>query len=164
MSVLDQPGKGGTMSSKLRVGAASAVLLALAGVAPLSAQVISDPAAIRACLCDEVHMTTLADAMHQQQRSYDEQRLALQQLDEAVRTRRAQIDVYNPAEIDAFKQLLSQRDQADDDFAGPATQNYTEAVSRYNQSVAAYNANCAGRSYESTQLSQARQNLDCPKP
>lgn len=152
------------MSSRLRVGAAAAAFIALAGLAPASAQVISDPAAIRACLCDEVQMTALADAMHQQQRSYDDQRLALQQLDETVRTRRAQIDVYNPAEIDAFKQLLSQRDQAQDDFAGAATQNYAEAVNRYNQSVAAYNASCASHSYDSTQLSQARQNLDCPKP
>jgi len=152
------------MCRKLRVSAVAAALLALAGLAPASAQLISDPEAIQSCLCNERQMTALSDEMHQQQRLYEERRQALQQLDEAVRTRRAQIDVYNNAEIDAFKQLLSQRDQAADDFAGAVTQNYAEAVNRYNQSVSAYNGSCAGRAYDSTRLALAQQNLFCPKP
>ena len=109
-------------------------------------------------------MTVLSDEMHRQERLYDERRQALQQLDDAVRIRRTQIDVYNNAEVDAFKQLLSQRDQAEDDFAGVATQTYAAAVQRYNQAVATYNKGCAGRSYDSTRLTQVQQNLYCPKP
>lgn len=152
------------MYSKVRIGAAVTALLGLTGLVPASAQLLSDPEAIRACLCDERQMMTLSEEMHQQQRLYEERRQALQKLDEEVRARRASIDVYNDAEIDAFKRLLNQRDQAADEFAGAVTQSYAQAVNRYNQSVAVYNNNCAGKSYDPTRLAEVRQNLFCPKP
>jgi hypothetical protein len=80
-----------------------------------------------------------------------------------VETRRAQLNVYDNAELDGFKQLLQQRDDAIAATAA-ATDRYDAAATRYNEAVAGYNASCAGRTYDENVLRQVQATLACPRP
>jgi hypothetical protein len=146
-----------------KVAVASLLLPAMAGPARAQ-QVLSSPEAIRSCLCQEQSVTALANEVLQQNRVYEEKRKALESLDNEVRARRAQINVANQSEVDAFKQLLDRRDQAGAEFAGPVTRNYSDMVARYNGAVASFNDACAGKAYDSDVLAQVRANLACPRP
>lgn len=137
----------------------------LAAATAASAQeVLHAPDAIRSCLCREQSVSALANDVLQQNKLYEEKRKALETLDNDVRSRRAQVNVANQGEVDAFRQLLERRDQASAEFAGPVTRNYSDTVARYNDAVAAFNNACAGKAYDPDVLAQVRSNLSCPKP
>ena len=153
------------MSTMVRAGAVAAVLLAPWAIDAASAQqVLHEPDQIRACLCEQQAVKTLADTVQQQSRIYDQRRQALEALDKEVTTQRPQVNVANQSDVDAFKHLLDQRDAAADNFAGETTQTYAAAVRRYNQAVATFNANCSGKAYDPQVLPQVQSNLSCPKP
>jgi uncharacterized protein YukE len=145
--------------------AVAALFLVPGAIAASDAQeVLRAPAAIRSCLCQEQSVSTLANDVLQQNKVYEDRRKTLESLDSEVRARRAQINVANQSEVDAFKNLLDQRDRAADGFAGEVTRSYSDAVTRYNQSVAEFNAGCAGKAYDQEVLREVRANLSCPKP
>lgn len=143
-------------------GAVALGLLVCAGIAPAVAQVVSDPNAIRSCLCEEQFVMAQQDNVASRRAALDSSQKNQASLANQVATRRAQINVYDNAELDAFKQLLQQRDNAIAATAA-ATQSYNEAADRYNQSVAAYNGTCAGRSYDQNVLHQVQATLACPR-
>jgi hypothetical protein len=146
-----------------RVGLAAALaLLVAAGAA--QAQVVRAPDEIRSCLCKERTVAALNGEVQAQSRAYETQRQDVDALDQSVETGRPQVNVNNPADVDAFKSLLERRDTAADALAGPVTKSYAEAVQRYNQAVADYNAACAGKAFDPDQLAAAKQTLSCPKP
>lgn len=144
-----------------QVGLAAALVVA-AGIA--QAQVVRAPDEIRACLCKERAVAALNGEVQAQSRAYDTQRQDVDTLDRSVETGRPQVNVNDPADVDAFKSLLERRDAAADALAGPVTRSYAEAVQRYNQAVADYNAACAGKAFDPDQLTAAKQALSCPKP
>jgi hypothetical protein len=150
------------MMRNLLCGAAALGLLWATG-APAGAQVVSDPTVIRSCLCEQQFVTTLQDSVSGRRQTLEASQRSQTTLANQVETRRAQINVYDNAELDAFKQLLQQRDEAIAATAA-ATESYDDAATRYNQAVAAYNANCAGRSYDENVLHQAQATLSCPRP
>ncbi len=153
------------MLSRVWAGARLGMLLASATAAAAAAQeVVRSPEQIEACLCKEQAVSTLAGKVSEQNRLYEEKRKALDALDKEVQTRRTEINASNPAEVDAFKHLLDERDHAAESFAGEVTRNYSEMVTRYNEAVAAYNASCAGKAYDPDQLDDIRSNLSCPQP
>jgi hypothetical protein len=137
--------------------------LSLAGATLAAAQVVSDPNAIRSCLCQQQFVVTLQDGVAARRQVLESSQRSQASLANQVDTRRAQINVYNSAELDAFKQLLQQRDDAMAATVA-ATGSYDELAERYNQSVAAYNASCAGRSYDGDVLRQVQATLACPRP
>jgi uncharacterized protein YukE len=138
--------------------------LAAAPLAPAGAQeVLHAPDAIRSCLCQEQAVSTLSDEVLQRNRAYEEQRKMVEDLDNKVRTQRPEVNVSNAADVDAFRQLLDQRDKAADTFAGDTTRNYSDAVGRYNQAVNSFNNGCAGKAYDPEVLAEVRK-LTCPKP
>jgi hypothetical protein len=148
-------------------GAKAAIALSLlCGTAATAGaqQVLSAPDAVRSCLCQEQTVSTLASSVLQQNRVYEDRRKALENLDNEVRARRAQINVSNQGEVDAFKQLLDSRDQAAAEFGGPVTRTYSDMVARYNAAVASFNSGCAGKAYDPDVLAQVRSNLVCPRP
>lgn len=147
---------------KLGCGAVALGLLVCAGIGPAAAQVVSDPNAIRSCLCEQQFVTALQDNVASHRQSLESSQKTQTSLANQVATRRAQINVYDNAELDAFKQLLQQRDNAIAATAA-ATQSYNDAADRYNQSVAAYNASCAGRTYDQNVLTQVQATLACPR-
>lgn len=153
------------MRTTVRAGAAAAVLLAPWAVGTASAQqVLHAPDQIRACLCEQQSVKTLAEVVQQQSRVYEQRRQALEALDKEVSTKRPQVNVANQSDVDAFKHLLDERDAAADSFAGEVTQTYADAVRRYNQAVSTFNANCSGKAYDPQVLAQVQNNLSCPKP
>ena len=144
-------------------GAVALGVLAAAGSAPGRAQMVSDPNAIRACLCEEQFVLGLQDTVNTHRQSLEATQKNQATLSNEVDTRRAQINVYDNAELDAFKHLLEQRD-ASIAATAAATQSYDAAANRYNDAVAAYNGSCAGHTYNETVLRAVRTTLVCPRP
>lgn len=144
-------------------GALALGLLSCAATAPASAQVVSDPNAIRSCLCQQQFVTGLQDTVTARRQTLESGQRNEASLNNQVATRRAQINVYDSAELDAFKTLLQQRDAAQAATV-TATQNYDDAATRYNQAIDGYNAQCAGRSYNDGVLHQVQATLACPRP
>jgi hypothetical protein len=144
-------------------GALALGLLSYGGIAPSSAQVVSDPNAIRTCLCEQQFVLDLQDGVTGKRQALESSQRSQASLVNQVDTRRAQINVYNNAELDAFKQLLQERDAAIA-ATSTATQSYDDTAERYNQAVAAYNATCAGHSYDDTVLRQVKATpFACPR-
>ena len=144
---------------------AIAALLALsAAVDSANAQVLRAPGEVYDCLCKDQTVAALNDRVKAERRSYEEKRHAFETLDQQVQIGRPKVDVNNPADVDAFKRLLEQRDAAADELAGPVTESYAAAVQRYNQAVSDYNAGCAGKAFDPDQLAAQKRNLSCPKP
>ncbi|HEY3917013.1 MAG TPA: hypothetical protein VGL83_04435 [Stellaceae bacterium] len=137
--------------------------LSCVGIAPAIAQVVSDPSAIRSCLCEQQFVSVLEDNVTNRRQALESSQRSQAALTNQVATRRAQINVYDNAEIDAFKALLQQRDAAQATTA-TASQSYDDAATRYNQAIDGYNARCAGRSYDETVLHQVQATLACPRP
>ncbi len=146
-----------------RVAVAAALVLTGFCV-PALAQVVRSPDEIRACLCKEQALQSLEAQVQAQSRTYQEKRQAFEALDRQVQSSRPKVNVNNPADVDAFKRLLDQRDQASDSLAGTVTRDYSAAVQRYNQAVADYNASCAGKAFDQDQLATLKRTLSCPKP
>jgi hypothetical protein len=143
-------------------GALALGLLSGFGNLSASAQVISDPNTIRSCLCEQQFVLDLQDGVASKRLALESSQRSQASLANQVDTRRAAINVYDSGELDAFKQLLQQRDAAVAATAN-ATQTYDDAAERYNAAVAAYNASCAGHSYDETVLRQAKATLACPR-
>ena len=145
-------------------GALALGLLSCGGIVPASAQVVSDPNAIRSCLCEQQFVLDLRDQVASTRQTLESSQRREASLNNQVNTRRAQINVYDNGELDAFKQLLQQRD-ASIATTADATKTYDDAAERYNQAVAAYNGSCAGHLYDQTVLRQVQSTpLDCPRP
>jgi hypothetical protein len=143
-------------------GALALGLLSCFGNVSVSAQVISDPNTIRSCLCEQQFVLDLQDSVAGRRQVLESSQRKQTSLSNQVDTRRAQINVYDSGELDAFKQLLQQRDESIAATADVA-KNYDDAANRYNQAVATYNATCAGHSYDETVLRQAKATLACPR-
>jgi hypothetical protein len=145
-------------------GALALGLLSCGGIASASAQLVNDPNTIRTCLCQQQFVTGLQDEVATRRQALESSQRNQTSLANQVDTRRAQINVYNNTELDAFKRLLEQRDASVGDTAA-ATTTYDDAAERYNQAVAAYNASCAGHSYDEAVLRQVQAApLACPRP
>jgi hypothetical protein len=144
-------------------GALALGLLSCGGIAPAAAQLVSDPNAIRSCLCEQQFVLDLQAGVGSKRQALESSQRSQASLANQVDTRRAQINVYDNAELDAFKQLLQQRDQSIAATAD-ATKSYDDAAERYNQAVAGYNASCAGHSYDEAVLRQVQATpLACPR-
>jgi hypothetical protein len=140
------------------------VALAVVGMSePAAGQIVRQPDDVRACLCKEQAVATLNDQLQGESRAYEDKRRAFEALDKQVQTSRPQVNVSKPADVDAFKHLLEQRDDAADTLAGPATKSYADAVERYNQAVSDYNGTCAGKSFDADEMTQLKRTLSCSK-
>lgn len=144
-------------------GALALGLFSCAATAPASAQVVSDPTVIRSCLCEQQFVTSLQDTVTARRQALESSQRSEASLNNQVATRRAQINVFDSAELNAFKTLLQQRDAAQAATV-TATQSYDGAATAYNQAIDGYNAHCAGRTYNDDVLRQVRATLACPRP
>ncbi len=152
------------MMRGLAVGFVALAVLMAAGAEPGAAQeVIKDPATIRSCLCERQRVASLRQKVRESRAHYDASRKALATLDRQLKTRRAGIDVYDNAQVDAYKRLLQRRDEASSAFAA-ALRDYDAAVKRYNPVVADYNSRCAGKSFDEAALRAVEKTLSCAKP
>ena len=146
------------------VRALSLALVIAAGTNPTAAQApVKDPGTIGYCLCQEQSLAKLLDAVQEHKQDYDNGQKALASLDSELATRRPAVNVYNDADVQAYKDLLQRRDDAAAAFAN-ATATYNVSVNRYNEARGEYNARCAGVSFDQTVYNTVRANLSCPKP
>jgi hypothetical protein len=125
---------------------------------------ITSPQEIAACLCLERSIGTLASEMLARQRIYEEKRRQLEQLETEVATKRAQVNVTDTAQVDAFRALLDRRNQAQAEFQAQVAPEYVATVDTYNRQVADFNAGCVNRGYDNAVLTTVRANLVCPAP
>jgi predicted nucleic acid-binding Zn-ribbon protein len=145
-------------------GIALALAISLAGTAvPALAQgLITDPAAIAACLCSEQSLSALQGGMDEAQRRYEEDRAGIDALDRQIAQASTTINVSVESQVDAVKSLNDQRAQLyarTYDVELPALQ---QAVAAYNQAVADLTAHCAGRALDPVQKAQVEAGLRCP--
>jgi len=130
-----------------------------------SPEVISDPAMIRSCLCRQQSVAALSQQLEQQKHDYETRRAALTTLNERVASERQHLDPNNPAQVDAFKQLLDQQSDAELSFADETTPAYAAVVKRHNEAAVDYNRECASKDYNGAVLAQVQaQSYSCPKP
>jgi hypothetical protein len=142
-----------------------AVPIGAAGGSSAEAQaVVKDPAAIGFCLCQQQRLDTDLAALRERQQTYDSSREALEAMNRDLAARRGKVNVYDNAEVDAYRQSLEKRDSAAAAYSNDATPSYNAAIARYNQSLSDYNGACAGKSFDQTAYNTARTTLSCPKP
>jgi hypothetical protein len=132
---------------------------------PAAAQaqtVLTSPQEITECLCMEFSVNTMASDVAARQRIYDDAKRSYEALDAEVNERRQSMNPNDPAQVEAFRQLLDRRDAARVRFVGEATPEYSTQVEEYNRRVAAFNQRCGGKSYDGNVLARVRQSLVCP--
>jgi hypothetical protein len=132
---------------------------------PAAAQgqtVLTSPQAITNCLCMEFSVNTLAADVAARQRMYEDAKRNFESLDAEVDRQRQTMNPNDPAQVEAFRQLLDRRDEARTRFVGEATPEYSAQVEEYNRRVGAFNQRCGGKSYDGNVLAQVRQSLVCP--
>ena len=142
---------------------AAVAALGLAAGAGANAQVLRSPSEVHDCLCLEQSVATLNARVQSERSLYEAKRKEFEALDQQVQSGRPKVNVNDPADVEAFKRLLEQRDAAADGLAGPVTESYGAAVERYNESVADYNAGCAGKAFDPVQLAEQKRDLICTK-
>lgn len=143
-------------------------LLAAAGgiaVPPAAAQaLINDPTAIAQCLCESQRLDTLQQTTDQRRQSYQTGQQSLASLDRELDSRRSSMNVEDPAQVDAYKQLLQQHDSAAAALPDHLIPDYNAAVARFNAARSDYDARCAGKSFDQTAYDRVQATLSCPKP
>jgi hypothetical protein len=145
------------------IGSATLTVLCLAVMSPALAQgVITDPAAISGCLCDQQAVAALMGRVNEAQRTYDADRAGIDALDQQIEQAKAHLDVDIPGQVDTVKSMNLQREQLyartyDVDF--PTLQ---AAIGDYNQVAERFTGRCAGRGLDPMRVEQVRQTLSCP--
>jgi hypothetical protein len=110
----------------------------------------------------EFSVNTMAADVAARQRMYEDAKRNFESLDAEVNQRRQTMNPNDPAQVEAFRQLLDRRDEARTRFAGEATPEYSAQVEEYIRRVNAFNQSCGGKSYDGNVLAQVRQSLVCP--
>lgn len=157
---------GGFKRTPRRAARFRAAVLALAACAGLMRQaaaeeVLHDPDAIRACLCRERLVATLARDLADDRNAYDAAEQQLKSATADADAARQKLDPNDAGAREAYGRLLDQRDAAQD-HAAAAAAPLSDTVARYNAAVAALNSNCGGKAYDPAVLQQVRGSLDCP--
>jgi hypothetical protein len=124
-------------------------------------EVLHDPGAIRACLCEQQSLAPLQQEVATDRRAYDEAENALQALKRQAQQARQSLDPNDAAARGALGQILDRRDAAQDQLGRQAAP-LNGAVARYNDAVAHYNSGCGGKSYDSAVLAEVQTGLSCP--
>ena len=145
------------------VGSAAIAVLGLAVMGPALAQgVITDPAAIAGCLCDQQAVSALMGRVNEAQRVYDTDRAGIDGLDQQIEQAKAHLNVDIPGQVDAVKTMNLQREQLyartyDVDF--PTLQ---VAIADYNRVAERLTGRCAGRGLDPFGVERVRPTLSCP--
>lgn len=149
----------------LFAGAARAQAPLIEGETPLASEFqVTDPAIIGRCLCAGGRVSADKDALDVTGRHYAAVKAHAEATGAAVMHLRSQVRPDNAEQLDAFRRLVVENQQAERELYGNAQPAYAAAVSRYNQSVTGYNAGCAGLRVDKTIRARVAQSLVCPAP
>jgi deoxyribodipyrimidine photolyase len=152
------------MRSMIVLGMSLTTVVVLGSTRAEAQDMVKDPAEITYCLCERQTLASLLDAVHQRQQRYDTSRQTLATLDQELTTRRSQMNVYDHAQVEAYKQLLERHDHEATVLANDVAPDYNTVVGRYNTAFTAYNARCAGKSFDQPIYKRVEATLSCPKP
>jgi TolA-binding protein len=141
--------------------AAFAVALGFGGSA-FAQGVITDPNLVTGCLCSEQAVAALKDQISQAQQVYDQDRAAVDTLDQQISQARNSVNVAVRGQVEALKALNVQREQLYARTYDTDLVTLQAAIKAYNDAAGAYGAQCAGRSFDPVQMSQMRAGLSCP--
>jgi hypothetical protein len=153
------------MSGSFSLCAALAVIalvIAAAGCPAAAQEMSSNPAEITACLCQQQGIATLSADMSAKTQALAATRRHVADLDAQLLQARQHIDVNNTQSEEQYKQLLAQRDQADQASIGPVVGEADQATARYNAHVSQYNSQCANRIFNADLMAQLQTHLVCP--
>ncbi len=139
-----------------------ALLLASTVAGPAGAQMLSDPAEITACLCEQQGIVPLSADMSAKTQALAAARQRVADLDAQLLQARQHIDVNNAQSEEQFKDLLARRDQAYQASIGPVVGAADQATARYNAYVNRYNAECANHIFNPDVLAAVQAHLMCP--
>lgn len=153
----------------LRLG----VLLGLAGLNPLAPaladEIVADPQVITQCLCMQKAAETSKKDLDAATASWQQATQRAASLRQQVNQQRPNVNVNDPAAVEAFTKLVHDADTAEIDLNNVSVPAYNAAVTSYGQAAAAENNACAGRQFDVAAMRQVRINLNtglavCPKP
>jgi hypothetical protein len=133
------------------------------GAATAAQTILRAPQDIAACLCLKQGIDAARSDLDRRKADYETARAQLERLMEEVTTQRNRVNSNDPVSVDAFKELLAQRDAAERRVASEATPAYSDSVRRHNELVDSYNANCEGKAFDAEALARVQQNLYCPR-
>jgi hypothetical protein len=139
-----------------------ALLLAWMATGPAEAQMLNDPAAITACLCEQQGIATLSADMSAKTQALAAARQRVADLDAQLLQARQHIDVNNAQSEEQFKDLLARRDQAYQASIGSVVGAADQATARYNAYVNRYNTECANHIFNPDVLASVQAHLMCP--
>jgi TolA-binding protein len=146
----------------MRVTLVTLAAVAAIGGGAQAQTVVTDPAAIASCLCEQYRVETLHERATVAQRHYDEEKQRLDALDREVDERRATVDPQNEEQLDAFRRLLLQEETAKAHFFNQVLPHTQAVAGRYNRALAGYAPRCTGISYDPEALARAKATLVCP--
>jgi hypothetical protein len=124
-------------------------------------EVLHAPDAVRACLCRDQNVASLARSVAEDRHSYEAAEGDFTALSGQADAARQKLDPADAAGRAALGGLLDRRDAARDRVAQAAAP-LNAAVERYNAAVAGFNGDCAGKAYDPAVLADVRPNLACP--
>lgn len=123
--------------------------------------VLTDPKDIAACLCLEQSIATRAAEMRSLGAIYNDETRQLADMNADIDRKRPLVNVQDQAQIDAFKVILEQRDQALDKYQWSTLPKYQASVARYNEKVDVMVKTCSGHPLDQIALDQVKQKLVC---
>jgi hypothetical protein len=129
----------------------------LSGIDP-----VTDPEAIRACLCAHESVMTLGAQVDAETKRHQAAQDRIAALDQQLTQSRGTVDVKQPDQVDAYRRLVEERERAMADFTYDQTPNLQKLVARYNAASSSYNASCTTHSMDQTTLDMVKASLSCP--
>lgn len=125
-------------------------------------ELLSDPRAVGECLCLERRLQALGGNLGAERKAYEEAKAQLDELRATIESRRPQVNVGNPAEVDAFKNLVLKEEALQTAFRDTVVPRYDERVRGYNAVVGAFDRQCRSRPYNLEVVLQIQGSLNCP--
>ena len=144
--------------------AALAVLVGGTGIGSAAGQgVVSDPAFIAGCLCEDQSLALLKARIDEAQSVFDQDRARIADLDRQLEQERTSVNVAVESEVDAIRAQNEHRERLyartyDIDF--PSLQ---AAIQNYNRVAGHYAAQCASQSFDALWMAQVQAGLSCPR-
>ena len=152
---------------------AAAVSVALAGpalaqsAAPLQTPApgsgpVTAPDEIRYCLCAHQTVDTLNARLATETKHHQEVQDRLAALDKQLAETKANVDVKQPDQVEAYRRLVEERERTMAEFYYDLTPQLQKLVAQYNAQTDSYNAFCTTRSLDAKALETVKASLSCP--
>ena len=135
------------------------------GIGSAAAQnVVTDPGTIAHCLCARHDTAVLKDRVREAQLEFDQDKAAVDTLDQQIAQTRVSVDVSIRGQVDALKALNVQREQLYAQVYNVDLPALQAAIRNYDNAAGPYATYCAGRNFDAAVMAQVQRHLSCPVP